>query len=147
EAKYHFLTPGYLRSTGVPLVAGRDVAVSDTKDAPLVVLMNESAARRYWKSAQAAVGAQVDLWGSTRTVAGIIGDVRDMPWTDRAAPAVYFPVAQMWSPQRMLLVARTNVDPISTVDTIRHALHELDPELPLSNARPLAAVAGAAMAT
>ena len=147
EAKYHFLTPGYLSSTGVPLVAGRDVTGGDSKDAPLIVLINESAARRYWKSAQAAVGAQVDLWGATRTVAGVIGDVRDLPWTDHAAPAVYFPVAQMWSPQRMLLVARTNVAPMSAIDTIRHALHELDPELPLSNARPLPAVAGAAMAT
>ncbi len=147
EARYHFVTPGYLRSTSVPLVAGRDVAISDSKDAPLVILINESAARRYWKSPQAAVGAQVDLWGAKRTVAGVIGDVRDMPWHDRAVPALYFPLAQTWYAQPMLLVARTTVDPLSTVDTIRHALHELDPELPLSNAKPLAAVAGSAMAT
>jgi putative ABC transport system permease protein len=146
-ARYHFITPGYLRSTGVPLVAGRDVTSSDIKDAPQVILINESAARKYWKTAQAAVGARVNLWGAERTVAGVIGDVRDMPWHDRAVPALYYPVAQMWTPQRMLLVARTNVDPISTVDTIRQALQELDPELPLANAKPLEAVAGAAMAT
>jgi len=147
EARYHFITPGYLRSVGVPLVAGRDVAVSDTKDAPLVILINESAARKYWKSAQAAVGARVNLWGAERTVAGVIADVRDMPWHDRAVPALYYPVAQTWYAQPMLLVARTNVDPTSAVDTIRHALQELDPEIPLANARPLEAVGGAAMAT
>jgi putative ABC transport system permease protein len=146
-ARYHFITPGYLRSTGVPLVAGRDVTSSDTRDAPQVILINESAARKYWKTAQAAVGARVKLWGAERTVAGVIGDVRDMPWHDPAVPALYYPVAQMWTPQRMLLVARTNVDPTSTVDTIRHALQELDPELPLANAKPLEAVASAAMAT
>src|SRR3954463_4694575 len=75
EARYHFITPGFLHSTGVPLVAGRDVTISDTKDAPLVILINESAARKYWKSAQAAVSAQVNLWGAKRAVAGVIGDV------------------------------------------------------------------------
>jgi putative ABC transport system permease protein len=147
EARYHFVTPGYLRSTGVPLVAGRDVTVNDVKAAPLVILINESAARKYWKSAQAAVGAQVNLWGAKRIVAGVIGDVRDMPWHDRSVPALYYPVSQTWYSQPMLLVARTSVDPASTVDTIRHALQELDPELPLANVRPLEAVAGAAMAT
>ena len=147
EARYHFLTPGYLRATGVPLIAGRDIVVTDSKDAPLVILINESAARKYWKTAQAAVGAQVDLWGAKRIVVGVIGDVRDMPWDAAAAPALYYPVAQMWYSQPMLLVARTKVDPTSTVDTIRQALRELDPELPLANAKTLAAVAGAAMAT
>jgi len=147
EARYHFITPGYLRSSGVPLVAGRDLTTSDIKDAPLVILINESTARKYWTSAQAAIGARVNLWGFERTVAGVIGDVRDMPWNGHAVPALYFPVAQTWQSQRMLLVARMNVDPTSTIETIRHALQELDPELPMVNPRPLTAVAGAAMST
>jgi len=77
----------------------------------------------------------------------VIGDVRDMPWHDRSVPALYYPVSQTWYSQPMLLVARTSVDPASTVDTIWHALQELDRELPLANVRPLEAVAGAAMAT
>jgi putative ABC transport system permease protein len=47
----------------------------------------------------------------------------------------------------MVLLTRTNVDPTTVVETIRQAVHELDPELPLSNVRPLDTVAGAAMAT
>jgi len=146
-ARYHFISPGYVRSTGVPLVAGRDIRDGDISSAPFVILINESTARRYWKTAQAAVGARVKLWGEERTVAGVIGDVRDMPWHDRAARALYFPVAQTWTPQPMLLVARTNVPPASTVDTIRLALQGLDPEIPLAKVRPLEMVAGAAMAT
>jgi len=146
-ARYHFITPGYLRASGVPLVAGRDVTTSDVQDAPLVILINESAARKYWKTAQAAVGARVKVWGFERNIAGVIGDVRDMPWHQRAEPALYYPVAQTWNAQRMLLVARTTVDPESTVDSIRLALRELDPELPMANIRPLTAVAGAAVST
>jgi putative ABC transport system permease protein len=147
EARYHFATPGYLRASGVPLIAGRELRASDTKEAPLVVLLNESAARRYWTTPEAAIGARLNLWGAQRTVAGVIGDVRDMPWHDRAAPALYFPQAQTWYPQPMLLVVRSSVESPSTVAAIRRAVHDIDPELPLSNVRPLDAVAGAAIAT
>jgi putative ABC transport system permease protein len=147
EARYHFITPGFARATGTPVIAGRDLTNSDAKDAPLAVLINESAARKYWTTAAAAVGARLQLWGEERTVVGVVGDVRDMPWHDRGVPALYFPQAQAWYPQPMFLVARTTVEPTSTIETIRRALRALDPELPLANVRELQAVAGAAMAT
>jgi predicted permease len=147
EARYHFITHGYTRATGTPLVAGRDLAPSDVADAPLVVLLNESAARKYWKTPDAAVGARLNLWGAERTVAGVIGDVRDMPWHTRAVPALYFPQPQTWYPQPMLLIVRSDVPPDSLVDPVRRAMREIDPELPLASIRPLESVAGAAIAT
>ena len=147
EARYHFITPGFARATGTPVIAGRELTGSDVKDAPLVVLINDSAARKYWTTGGAAVGARIQLWGEERTIVGVIGDVRDMPWHDRGVPALYFPQAQAWYPQPMFLVARTAVEPTSTVEAIRRALRALDPELPLANVRELQAVAGAAMAT
>jgi predicted permease len=147
EARYHFLTSGYTRATGTPLIAGHDVTSSDVKDAPLVILLNEAAARAYWKSPDAAIGARVSLWGEERTVVGVIGDVRDMPWHDRAAPALYFPQAQTWYPQPMILIARSDVDPSTIIEPIRRALREIDPALPLANVKPLESVAGAAIAT
>ncbi len=146
QARYHFITTGYTRATGTPLVAGRDLAPSDAKDAPLVLLLNEGAARKYWNTAGAAVGARFNLWGKERTVVGIVGDVRDMPWHDSAVPALYFPQAQVFYPQRMFLVARSDVDPASLVEPMRRAFSEIDRELPLAHVRPLEAVAGAAVA-
>jgi predicted permease len=147
EARYHFITPGYLQASGTPLVAGRELAASDMKDAPLVLLINEGLARKYWNTSAAAVGARVDLWGAERTIVGIMGDVRDMPWHDRAAPALYFPQAQTWYPQPMFLIVRTTVEPASITDSVRRAIRDLDPELPLATVRTLQAVAGAAIAT
>jgi putative ABC transport system permease protein len=146
EARYHFVTTSYAAATGTPLVAGRDVSASDTADAPFVVLLNESAARKYWTRPEAAVGARIQLWGRERTVAGVIGDVRDMPWDQHAVPAVYFPQPQTWYPQRMFLVVRTDMEPGALVEPIRRVIQNLDPELPLANVKPLVAVAGAAMA-
>lgn len=147
EARYHFITTGYAKATGRPLVAGRDLGPQDVKDAPLVVLLNEAAARKFWQTPQAAVGARLNLWGNERTVAGVIGDVQDLPWHDRAVPALYFPQPQQWYPQRMSLIARTDVDPAKIVEPIRRALREIDAELPLANVRPLESVAAAAIAT
>jgi predicted permease len=147
EARYHFITPGFTRTTGTPLVAGRELTSSDVDGAPPVVLMNEAAARKYWTTPDAAVGARVKLWGAERTIAGIIGDVRDMPWHDRAAPALYFPQAQMWYPQPMLLIVRSDLDASTIVEPVRRALREIDPALPLANVRPLETVASAAIAT
>jgi putative ABC transport system permease protein len=48
EARYHFVTHGYTRATGTPLVAGRDLAATDVEGRPLVVLLNDAAARKYW---------------------------------------------------------------------------------------------------
>jgi predicted permease len=147
EARYHFATPGYTGATGTRLVAGRDLTIDDTDTAPRVILVNESAARKYWESPAAAVGARLNLWGRERTIAGVIGDVRDMPWHDRAAPALYFPQTQAWYPQPMFLVVRTRIDPASTVEAIRGAVRELDPGLPFAGIRTLDSVAGAALAT
>jgi putative ABC transport system permease protein len=147
EARYHFITHGYTGATGTPLVAGRDLGPSDVRDAPLVVLVNEATARKYWNTPEAAVGARLNLWGAERTVAGVVGDVRDMPWHTRAVPALYFPQPQSWYPQPMCLIVRSDVAGASVVEPVRRALKEIDPELPLSNVRPLEAVAGAAIAT
>jgi putative ABC transport system permease protein len=147
EARYHFITDDYTRAIGTPLVAGRDLTASDVQGAPPVVLLNEAAARKYWKTSAAAVGARLNLWGAERTVAGVIGDVRDMPWHDGAVPALYFPQPQQWYPQPMFLVVRSDVDLVSIVDPIRRAMRQIDPELPLANIRLLETVAGAAIAT
>ena len=147
EARYHFITGGYARAVGTPLVAGRDLTAADTENAPAVLLVNESAARKYWTTPLAAVGARVNHWGRDRTIVGVVADVSDMPWHDRAVPALYMPQPQTWYPQPMFLVVRCDVDPESLVDPIRRALGAIDPELPLSNVRPLEAVAGAALAT
>jgi predicted lysophospholipase L1 biosynthesis ABC-type transport system permease subunit len=129
------------------MISGRDLSPSDVKDSPAVVLVNESTARKYWKSAPDAVGARLSLWGHERTIAGVIGDVRDMPWHDSAAPALYFPQAQEWYPQRMFLVVRSDADPSLLAEPVRRALRDIDPALPLANVKLLETVAGAAVAT
>jgi predicted permease len=147
EGRYHFITAGYASATGIPVVAGRDLTAADDAKAPAVLVVNESLARKYWSSPTDAIGARVKIWGGERTIVGVIGDVRDMPWHRAAVPALYYPQPQQWYAQRMLLVVRSSgVDPAALVEPIRRVVREIDPALPLASVRPLESVAGAAIA-
>src|SRR4029450_7009105 len=75
------------------------------------------------------------------------GDVQDMPWHEGSVPALYFPQPQTWYPQRMFLVVRYDAGLSSTVESIRRAVAEIDPQLPLANGRAAESVATAAAAT
>ncbi len=148
EARYHFVTPGFVGALGLPLRAGRDIAASDSHDAPPVVLINESTARKYWGDPERALGARLNLWSDRpATVVGVIGDLKDMPWSDVNPGGVYFPQAQMWYPQDMFVTIRTDGDAQSLVAPLGRIVHDLDPELPLASVRTLDEVAGAAVAT
>jgi predicted permease len=147
EARYHFLTPGFIDALGLPLRAGRDIGPADGAAVPPVVLINESTARQFWGDAQSALGARLNLWSDQpTTVVGVIGDLKDVPWADTIPGGVYFPQAQQWYPQDMFLTIRADAEPRSLVAPLMGAVRELDPELPLSAVRTLDEVAGGAFA-
>ena len=148
EARYHFLTPGFIDALGLPLRAGRDIGPGDSAEAPPVVLINETTARQYWGDAQRAIGARLNLWSDQpTTVVGVIGDLKDVPWAEAMPGGVYFPQAQQWYPQDMFLTIRAETDPRSLAEPLMRVVHELDPELPLSGVRTLDEIAGNALAT
>jgi predicted permease len=148
EARYHFLTPGFIHALGLPLLAGRDVGPGDKADAAPVVLINETTARQYWGDAQRAIGARLNLWSDRpTTVVGVIGDLKDVPWAEATPGGVYFPQAQQWYPQDMFLTIRAETDPRSLAQPLMRVVHELDPQLPLSGVRTLDEIAGNALAT
>jgi predicted permease len=144
SAQYHFATPDYFRTLGIPLLAGRFFSEADDADAPRVIVINKSMADRYWPDAD-AVGKRVRLWGETRMIAGIVGDFKDSPGELRAKPGFFFPVNQQ-AQRNLVLVVRTERDPMSLLAAMRSEIAALDKELPLSDARTLEQIASAAVA-
>jgi len=144
SAQYHFATPDYFRTVGIPLLEGRYFSEADDADAPRVIVINKSMADRYWPDAD-AVGKRVRLWGETRMIAGIVGDLKDSPGELRAKPGFFFPVNQQ-AQSGLVLVVRTERDPISLLAAMRSEIAALDKELPLSDVRTLEQIASAAVA-
>ena len=72
--------PGYFQSVGQPILQGRDFSASDTADAPLVCIVSQSIAKRFWPN-DSAIGKRI-RWGRLDgarpwfTIVGVVGDMK-----------------------------------------------------------------------
>ncbi len=144
RVRFHMVTPGYFKSLGVPILAGREIEIGDDRNAPQRVVINARLAERAWPDG-GAVGRRL-TWSSEPeeddffTVVGVVGDVKDAPGDADLLPAVYFPHAQQTWRNQLQLVIRTAVDPRAVAAAVRHELRELDPDLPLADVRALTSI-------
>jgi predicted permease len=98
--RYRFITPEYFKTTGTPLVAGRDFTWTDIYDKRHVAMMSENLARELWGTPRAAVGKRVregmaDPW---REIVGVVGDIYDDGAQQKKPAFAYFPALMdaMW---------------------------------------------------
>ena len=129
---------GYLETIGIPLVSGRTFRETDTMDAPLVIVVNEALAGRYWPG-QDAIGKRIRLQGTTGPWAQIIGVAADSKYNwigEAATPFIYLSRRQNGFQRGTLMVATTGAS-TTLVTAMRQALRELDPSLPTSPVRTM----------
>jgi macrolide transport system ATP-binding/permease protein len=127
--------PDYFRTLGVPLRGGRDVADGDGPDAPRVVVVNQTMARRYW-AGRDPLGGRVTFEGRDHTVVGVVSDFTFRQLGEPAAPYMFLPLAQYPAGGATLHV-RVAGDPLRLAPALREAVRELDPALPLFGVRTL----------
>ncbi|MDH4065603.1 MAG: ABC transporter permease, partial [Acidobacteriota bacterium] len=125
---YASIGDGYFDTLRIPLLEGRDVSARDTADSPLVVVVNESMARRYWPG-RSSLGGRVKIGDRWAEVVGVAGDVKDRGITDPPHPFMYLAVSQAYRPG-MRLIVRTAGDPGAAVASIRQAVARVAPGLP-----------------
>lgn len=137
RAGYQVVTPGYFAAMGIPLKAGRDVRATDTRQAEPVVVINEQLARAAWPG-QDPVGRRLRFSSDTEwaRVVGVVGDIRHLGPSTEPRPEVYQPGSQRSFPF-MAFVVRTETDPMAIAPSIRRAVAELDPALPLGGLRTM----------
>lgn len=135
------VTPDYPRTMGIQVSAGRGFTTDDRANAPLVAIVNETMARRYWRDAS-PVGKRVLLVGQNdwREVVGVVRDVRHWGLDRPVNPEMYFPLPQYPS-NGLTFVLSTDGDPASLATAVREELRRVDPDLPLSNVRTMDEVA------
>ena len=129
---------GYLDTIGIPLVSGRTFRETDTMDAPLVIVVNQALAARYWPG-QDPIGKRIRLQGATGPWAQIIGVAADSKYNwigEAATPFIYLSRRQNGMPRGTLIVATTGAS-TTLVTAMRQALRELDPSLPTSPVRTM----------
>jgi predicted permease len=141
RAMLRYITPGYFGALTIPLHLGRDVSDADTREAPFTAVVSEAFARRYWPG-ENALGRHFDFALSTRTIVGVVGEIRARGPERESEPQVYIPYQQVadgdiigYIPKDLVL--RTSAPPGALVPTLRRVIAAADPELPISNVRML----------
>jgi putative ABC transport system permease protein len=130
-------TPEYFRTLGIPLIEGRFFKDSDAMDRPRVGIIDERLARLVWPN-QSAIGKRfrIELQGPWTEIVGVVGHVRHDGLGVDQRPQVYWNYLQRSQP-RMALAVRTNQDPRLFAAAVISAIHEIDPEQPVYDVRPM----------
>ena len=132
---YLVTSPGYFRSMGIPLLAGRDFEARDAEGAPKVLIINEATARYLWPG-ENALGKMIKLEEEWKQVVGVVGNVRQVSLATPPPPAVHVPYAQDPWPF-MALVARTRTSAAGAAPALIGAVGSIDRDVPLYAVRPM----------
>ncbi len=128
---------GYFQALRIPLAAGRAFNRFDRADGPLVVVVDEAMARRFWTGAEAALGKRIRLHGSWWTIVGVAGDVKHQTLTEQPVGHVYMPFGQDYQPDMTIHVRSAALDVSTLMDRVRNDVRALDPNLPILEAHAL----------
>ncbi len=147
SASYGVVCPGYLRTMGIPLLAGRDFSDADRADAPPVMIINQSLRDRWFKN-EDPVGRRFKLGRFDSptpwvTIVGVAGDVRHSGLQRAPAPYFYAPYSQAAWPG-MWVIARSGT-PIENITVFRGALARAAPGEPIGEATSMEQVLEASL--
>jgi putative ABC transport system permease protein len=143
QSDMRLVTPGYFQTMGLRLRMGRVFTPQDRAGAPLVMVINQTLARRAWPG-QDPIGKRVaccepgpDGGPNWKTVVGVVADVHARGLARAAPPEFYLPMAQApnaawrWIDRTMTLALRTAGEPMTAAPAMRDAVWSLDRSLPV----------------
>jgi predicted permease len=137
SAFLHLISPNYFQTMGIPLVAGRDFAVTDNLDAPGVVIVSDSFARRYWPN-ESAIGKRIkfapdDPKTPWLSIVGVAGNVkfRSLRQDLSAETIIYQPNLQSKVVVSLSLLVRTTKDPQAMLTALSGMIRNFDPDIPV----------------
>ncbi len=142
--EYAIISPRYFATLRIPLVGGRDFADSDDATSPLVAIVNEHFARRFWPG-QDPFGRRFRVGGQWRTIVGVAraGKYNRVDETPRCF--FYLPFLQGVPDLDLGLCVRTRTEPAAFAAPLRETVRRLDPRVELMDTVTLAAYSSMAL--
>lgn len=150
-AEEHCVSPDYFKTMKIPILRGRVFGPDDILGKPLVIVIDEYLARTFFPN-QDPIGQQLsqerlDKTKVRYTIVGVVSSVRHgEPGIAPKVPQIYWPAAQFSNLQTTLLV-RSAGNLHALLPSIRAAVHEIDPQLPVFAVRTMDEAIAASIAT
>jgi putative ABC transport system permease protein len=125
------VSPAFFEAMGIPLLAGRGIDSRDTTDSPMVVVVNERAAKALWPGRD-PIGQEL-YWGLDDPsgenpycqVVGVVGNVRHLAGEADDGLELYYPYTQ-YPISNVYYLVRTRGEPLALVGDVRRAIHSVD---------------------
>ena len=143
SALHVVVTADYFRAAGIPVLRGRTFTERDNTSEPRVVVVNQEFVHRRLQD-QEPLGKQIrlDVRGSTpewSEIVGVVGNVKTYSEGTREEPGIYEAFLQRPASSFSFML-RTASDPIALTSALRHAVAQLDAELPLDRVMSMTGV-------
>lgn len=135
EVRRADVTPRYFETLGIPMIEGRDFTQDDSEKAPRVLIVDETAAHRYWPG-QDPLGKKLSIWGPPFIVVGVVKNSKYQFMNERPEPAVYMNYFQD-SGYETIVQVKTKGNPADRAPAVEQAIHEIDGQLPVFDVRSM----------
>jgi putative ABC transport system permease protein len=142
-ANFRVISPGYLKTIGIPLLRGRSFTENDRGQRRVIISQN--IAERFWPGKDPVGQKCVGGWGQLRAepseVIGVVGDIRTTGLDEPPLPMVYVPDSYggqgPGTPSSASIVVRTDMDPDAVARAVRGVIQGVDPDVPVVALRPM----------
>ena len=145
NAPSHDIAPGYFRTWGIPLLAGREFNEHDTADSQKVCLISQAGAKKVYPN-ENPIGKTllVSSLGVPYQIVGIVGDVRSVRVNEAPGMEFYLPLAQENFPFVNVTV-RTNLKLDAATKAVQSAINKVNPGLAIAIPQTMDAVVAQAL--
>jgi putative ABC transport system permease protein len=144
---YNIVSPEYFRTLGVGLVKGRGFTEADRSGSPLVAIIDESMAARFWPG-EDPINKRVTLENTTgghdgeaiyRTVVGVAKNVRHYELANPSRIQVYIPFSQinMGFGPTLSFVIKSATTATAQIQPVRQTVTGLNPDVPVTDLQPM----------
>jgi putative ABC transport system permease protein len=138
-----FVTPDFLNTLKVPMLAGRGIEARDVQAAPEICVVDDEFVHRYYgkdKMPDFALGKRIYFGPSKAndstkyiTIVGVVGHTKHEGLDAKARIQVYFALDQVnFNVNAMDVAVRTAGDPNKSVSAVRSAIQEVDRNMPMA---------------
>lgn len=138
SVEYNMVTAPYLDTLQIPLLRGRSFTEADKDKAPAVAIINQTMAKKFWPN-EDALGKNFSIKGDKGPFMEVVGIVQDGKYqnlTEEPQPFFYLPLEQNYLSMRTFHV-RTSVPPESLALQIQSLMHEVVPDVPITQVKTM----------